>query len=136
MASRFISPLQNCLTPISLFALMVSSKVHLPFSQNCPPPMTCSQRTIWNTPCTNYISFQFKNMLLLSHFQFRTFVSIKHIARISFLLLLELICHSSINIWIVTFSLQLLQNIFITYKSHGYHTQFVLANWIIHLLGG
>ena len=33
-----------------------------------------------------------------------------HIARISFFILLQLRCNSSINIWIVTFSLQLLQN--------------------------
>ena len=42
-----------------------------------------------------------------------------HIARISFLILLEWKCHSSMNIWVVTFSLHLLQNIWITYNSQG-----------------
>ena len=130
------SLLQNRLTPIWISPHMVPSKVFHPFSQKCHLHRIYSQRTIWNTPFISYISFQFKDKLpYVSVLIYNFYINQTHIARISFLILLDLKCHSSINKWIVTFSLQLPKDIWITFNSHGYHPQLVLENWNIPLLG-
>ena len=132
MPSRVRSSLQNCLTPKWLSPFMVSSKVYPTFSKNCPPHMACSQTTIRNTPCINDIV---SSSRICCHWASLNLElpSQTHIVRISFLIILELKCQSWMNIGIVTFSLQLLQNIWITYDSHGYHPQLVLENWNIPL---
>ena len=65
MSSRIRSPLQNCLTPIWLSPLMCHPKC-ISLSPKTVVPMTYSQTTAWNTPCINYISFQFKDMLAIN----------------------------------------------------------------------
>ena len=50
-------PLKNCPTSIWLSLLMVSSKVDLNFSQNCPAHITCSQKTISNTILHHWYKF-------------------------------------------------------------------------------
>ena len=110
-------PLQNCITKCHFLPSWCHPK--------CIPRSPKTVLHIWHAPkepykippaslievyssriCCHYLSL---NLELSSQ---------THIARISFLILLELKCHSSINIWVVTFSLQLLQNIWITYNSH------------------
>ena len=125
MSSRIRSPLQNCLTPIWLSPLMCHPKC-ISLSPKTVVPMTYFQTTAWNTPCINYISFQFKDMLALNlelsslsnkyseNFVFNSF-GVK----------------VSINVWVITFSFQLLPNIWITYSLHGYVPQLVLENWNI-----
>ena len=53
-----------------------------------------------------------------------------HIARISFFILLQLRCNSSINIWIVTFSLQLLQNSLELFKLLINHMGIILKSYL------
>ena len=53
-----------------------------------------------------------------------------HIARISFLVIWELRCHSPASIWIVTFSLQLIQNNWELFELQITHTG-IIANFCL-----
>ena len=109
---------------VSPFLLKVSStydmfpKSHMKYSLH---------QLIWVSSwkiCCHCLSINWKRF----NFLFNSFFS--------FWNLLELNCHCSINLWIVTFSLYLLQNIWNTYNSHGYNPRLLLENWNIPLPGG
>ena len=109
---------------VSPFLLKVSStydmfpKSHMKYSLH---------QLIWVSSwkiCCHCLSINWKRF----NFLFNSFFS--------FWNLLELNCHCSINLWIVTFSLYLLQNIWNTCNSHGCNPRLVLENWNIPLPGG
>ena len=96
--------LKTVLFPYDFLPLMVSSKVH-PFSPKVSPTYDMFPKNHMKYLPNKLYKFPVQGYVVIISVLCQT-----HIARISFLILLQLRCNTSINIWIVTFSLQLLQN--------------------------
>ena len=127
-------PLESCLTPYQF----LPSWYHPKCTQLSPETVLHTwhpPKEPYEIPSTEWYKFPVqKNVTIASVFIQNFFISNTYNENL-LLILLKLKCHSSINIWVVIFILQLLQNIWITYNSHGYHPQLVPENWNISLSG-
>ena len=90
-----------------------------PFLLKCTPSPPSLLHQLCKFPVQGYVAIL---SVLFQNFRFNQ----AHITRISFLIILQLRCLSPINIWIVTFCLQLLQNGQELFELHITHMSIIL----------
>ena len=121
--------LQNVLSPIWLSPPPRPHGVIeglTPFSQKCLPHITCCQSTIRNTPHQLYKFLLQGYVAIVSVLFSISLFDQTNIVTNSFLVLLDLSCHSSISISIVAFSVQLLENNYELFELHLTHMGIIL----------